>query len=101
MKCIQFAILVGTLAAASPALANHPGNTGIPFGSRGECEAANNALSSEDSHWLPVVFPEVFDSSGDAASFLRRAFTCELDGDDWYITDHRVEVLESDWFLRK
>jgi hypothetical protein len=101
MKRFQIAILAGTVAVASPAPANHPGNTGIPFASRGACEAANNALSSEDSHWLPVMFPEVFDSSGDAASFLRKAFTCELDGDDWYITDHRIEVLESEWFLRK
>lgn len=102
MKAFRIAILVAVLAATGPALANHPGNTGIPFASRGACESADAALRTDDKFWLADSFPELFDSVGDAASFLDRAFTCELASDgQWYITDHRIEVLESDWFLRR
>lgn len=102
MKALQVAVLAGMLVSASPALANHPGNTDIPFASRGECSAHNAELRQDDKFWLVDTFPDLFDTVGEASSFLNRAFTCEIAGDgQWYITDHRIEVLESEWFLRR
>jgi hypothetical protein len=42
-------------------------------------------------------------SKGEVRSFLNRAFTCEQSGSDgqWYITDHRQEVLDSEWMQRR
>jgi hypothetical protein len=93
-------LAIGTVVLASPAFANHPGYTGTPYDSRGACEVQRNALSNDDD-WLLDAFPDVFSSEGEVRSFLTRAFTCELSGDQWYITDHRIEVLQSDWFLRR
>jgi hypothetical protein len=43
-----------------------------------------------------------FDTRGEVASMLTHAYTCDL-GDDgqWYITNRRFEVMESDWFERR
>lgn len=103
MKSIRIAILVGSLALASPALADHPGNLGIPYASRGECESVMAGLAADDHFWLTEAFPWYFETTGDAASFLTRAFSCDRNESDgqWYFSDHRVEVLESDWFLRR
>ena len=46
-------------------------------------------------------FPQLFSSEGEVRSFLNRAFKCESSGGSWYITDHRTEVLASDWFTRR
>lgn len=42
-------------------------------------------------------------TTGELRSFLNRAFTCELNEGDgqWYIKDHRLEVLGSEWFQRR
>lgn len=102
MRKLLASLIVGTIAIASPASANHPGYTDTPFASRGACEVQRNALSNDDD-WLHDEFPEIFSSIGEVRSFLSRAFTCEPNSGDgqWYITDHRIEVLESEWFLRR
>ncbi len=100
MKKVLALLVIGTVAVASPAAANHPGSTDIPFDSRGACEVQRNSLSNDDD-WLADEFPELFSSEGEVRSFLNRAFKCELNGGQWYITDHRLEVLDSDWFLRR
>jgi hypothetical protein len=40
---------------------------------------------------------------GVARSFMTRAFSCEQDAEvgNWYLTDHRLEVINSDWFDRR
>ena len=95
-----FAAALVTMAA--PASANHIFNLAVPFATRGACEAAVADYSSDDRAMLLVRFPDLFDSNGDVASFLTRAFPCERESDgNWYIQDRRVDVLSSDWFLRK
>jgi hypothetical protein len=90
-----------TVAITSPAAADHVLHLNDPFASRGACEVERNALSNGDD-WLLDAFPSVFSSEGEVRSFLNRAFPCELRGDgNWYITDHRSEVLGSDWFERR
>ncbi|WP_156029770.1 hypothetical protein [Sphingomonas sp. URHD0057] len=85
----------------SPAHANHVLHLDDPFASRGACEVERNALSNDDD-FLIDLFPDLFSSEGEVRSFLNRAFPCELRADgNWYITDHRVEVLGSDWFARR
>lgn len=94
---------LGALLVASPAAANHIFNLDTPFASRGECEAETASLDNEDADSLVDRFPGLFSTTGEARSFIGRAFTCELnDGDgQWYITDHRQQVLDSDWFQRR
>lgn len=89
--------------AATPAPASHVNHTDIPFASRGECEAMNADLRSDDREFLQVAFPSLFSSDGEVMSFLTRAMTCELNQGDgqWYITNHIAEILASDWFLRR
>lgn len=103
MTKLLIAAAFGALAIAAPAAAHHVENLDTPYPSRGACEAASAELSADDHEFLLVIGPDLFDSVGDAASFLTRAFTCEVDQSDgqWYITDHRVEVLDSDWFGKK
>ncbi|MCL6698268.1 hypothetical protein LZ496_05665 [Sphingomonas sp. NSE70-1] len=100
MRKVLALLVIGTIAVAGPASANHPGYLDTPFDSRGACEVQRNALSNEDD-WLAEDFPQLFSSIGEVRSFLNRAFPCELNDGQWYITDHRIEVLESDWFLRR
>lgn len=95
-------MLVGPmLLVASPALAHHPEHTNIPFATRGQCEAETQSLSNSDD-WLLDAFPDFFSSEGEVRSFLNRAFTCERRSDgSFYITDHRLEVIDSEWFQRR
>lgn len=100
----RFLILASAAVAfaASPASASHINYTDMPFASRGECEAMNADLRSNDREMLQVAFPMFFSSDGEVESFLTRAMTCELQGDgNWYITNHIEEILGSDWFLRR
>lgn len=96
------ALAFGVLAAASPALASHVFNLDTPFATRGDCEAERASLSNDDDFLLDQ-FPNLFSSEGEVRSFLNRAFTCEQSrgGDQWYIVDHRREVLDSEWFKRR
>ncbi|MFL6764627.1 MAG: hypothetical protein ACJ8FO_05465 [Sphingomicrobium sp.] len=100
MKRYAILMLAGTFAVATPATANHVLHLNDPFASRGACEAETQELSNGDD-WLIDAFPSLFSSEGEVRSFLNRAFTCELRGDSWYITDHRLEVLGSEWFQRR
>ena len=103
MKKLSIAAVFGTLVLAAPTMAHHAEHFGIPYGSRGECEATMAQLRNGDRDFLTTVFPDLFSTDGDVNAFLSRAFTCELSDDDgkWYITDHRLEVLDSDWFQRR
>jgi hypothetical protein len=96
------AAAAGAFILASPASANHAFHLDDPFASRGACEVERNALSNDDD-WLIDAFPQLFSSEGEVRSFLNKAFPCELRQSDsqWYITDHRLEVLESPWFQRR
>jgi hypothetical protein len=102
MKKLSIMAAIGAAVIASPAIANHVEHLNDAFASRGACEAERNALSNEDD-WLLDAFPEVFSSEGEVRSFLNRAFPCELNPSDgqWYMVDHRVEVLGSDWFAQR
>lgn len=102
MKRIAALMITAALVSATPAAANHIFHTNDPFASRGACEAERAALSNEDDFLLDA-FPDLFSSAGEVRSFLNRAFTCELNdsGSNWYIRDHRSEVLQSEWFQRR
>lgn len=100
----QLAILaLAATAVASPAAASHVFNLDTPFASRGACESEVASLSKDDQDQLLDNFPQFFSTTGEVSSFLTRAFSCELNGSDgqWYIGDHRLEVLQSDWFQRR
>lgn len=96
-------VMTGALFAGTPALAHHVEYLDVPFDSRGECEAMSARLSAGDKDYLQEIGPQYFGTAGDVESFLTRAFSCELSESDgeWYITDHRLEVLESDWFAQR
>ncbi|MFL6762458.1 MAG: hypothetical protein ACJ8FN_07095 [Sphingomicrobium sp.] len=102
MKKLITLAAVAAVTFATGAVAHHAENLDVPFPTRGGCEAENSALSNEDG-WLLDAFPSLFSSEGEVRSFLNRAFTCERNQSDgnFYITDHRVEVLGSDWFQRR
>src|SRR3954469_20838935 len=102
MKYLPMLMLAGTFAVASPAIAQHAENLSTPFASRGACQAKMASLSNDDDFLLDA-FPQLFSSKGEVRSFLNKAFTCELNSGDgqWYINDHRLEVLGSDWFQRR
>lgn len=93
--------VIAIAAAATPAAANHIFNTNVPFPTRGACEAEVASLSVDDRDSLLARFPDLFDSRGDVAAFLTRAFPCERDPGDgnWYIEDRRLEILASEWFM--
>jgi hypothetical protein len=48
-------------------------------------------------------FPGFFSSQGEVASFLTRAFPCELNESDgkWYIQSQFGQVLHTEWYLRR
>ena len=96
------AAAVAALSLPSAAIADHAGHLNTPFPTRGGCEAETSALSNNDD-WLLDAFPDLFSSEGEVRSFLNKAFTCERNQSDgnFYITDHRQEVLGSDWFQRR
>lgn len=100
MKIYLTLAALGSLGLASPALAH---DTETPFPSRGACESASAGMSNAEKDWLLVTFPELFTTTGDAASFLTRAWTCDLNGSDgqWYIVNHIDEVLGSRWFEQR
>src|SRR5437764_1743508 len=100
MTKLLIAAAAGSFVVASPATANHVLHLNDPFASRGACEAETQELSNTDD-FLLEVFPDLFSTEGELRSFLNRAFTCELRGDSWYITDHRLQVLGSEWFQRR
>ena len=103
MDKIRISIAIGALMAASPAFAGQLDNLDTPYASRGDCESANAGFSNEVRDSLLEQFPNFFYNEGDVASFLTRAFTCELDASDgqWYIKDHRFDVLTSDWYQHR
>ena len=88
-------MFVATTAAAH--------DTETAFASRGACEAASAQMSNGEQDWLLETFPDLFSSSGEASSFLTRAWTCDLNPTDgqYYIKDHIEEVLGSDWYQRR
>ena len=54
----------------------------------------------DDRDLLLDRFPELFSTSAEVSSFVRRAFTCEraaLDG-KWLLIDRRMDLLNSEWF---
>lgn len=103
MKAVLVALGVAMAFAAAPAAANHVFNLDTPYASRGACESAMADYSKTDRKTLPERFPNFFSGVGDSSSFLTRAFSCELNPSDgqYYISDHRLEVLQSDWFNRR
>ena len=101
MRKFLFPIALGAILIAAPAAGNHVFHLEDPFPSRGACEVERQQLSNDDD-FLIDVFPDLFSSEGEVRSFLNRAFPCELREDgNWYITDQRLEVLDSDWFKRR
>ena len=100
MKRISMFIAVGSLAMSTAAAAH---DTETPFPSRGACESASAAMSNAEKDWLLVAFPDLFDTTGEAASFLTRAWTCDQNSSDgqWYIVNHIDEILGSQWFQRR
>lgn len=101
MKKICLGLFLASLAAG-PAAANHI-FTPDPFATLGECESENARLSNEDAERQFALRPDLFSSMGEARSFMTRAFSCELNDEDgnWYLVDHRLEVINSDWFQRR
>src|SRR5213075_2848159 len=102
MKRVSILMLVGATFVPTAAAANHVGHLDTPFPTRGACEAETSALSNGDD-WLLDAFPDIFSSEGEVRSFLNKAFTCEINQSDgnFYITDHRQEVLDSEWFQHR
>lgn len=100
MKRLSIAAGIAAMSVATAAAA-HDTTTG--FASRGACEAASAGMSNDENAWLLATFPDVFDTTGEVASFLTRAWTCDRNPSDglYYITDHRLEVLDSDWFAQR
>jgi len=89
------------LAASSPASAHHLQNLDTPYASRGVCESTVAHFNADDWDMLLDQFPTFFQTQGDVASFLTRAFPCEQGGDgNWYIRNHLAQTLSSDWYLR-
>ena len=102
MKRFGFPMLIGAAGLAlATAAAAHDTTTG--YASRGACEAASAGMSNDENAWLVATFPQFFDTTGEAASFLTRAFTCDRNPDDglYYISDHIEDVLASDWFAQR
>ena len=90
------------IALAAPAAAAHLDNLDTPYPTRGACESAVAGFNSDVREQLLDQFPTFFSNEGEVSSFLTRAFPCELEGDgNWYIQDHRLEVLTSDWYQHR
>jgi hypothetical protein len=94
---------IAAIAATAPAAAAHLDNLDTPYSSRGACESAVAGFNSDVRGALLDQFPAFFDSEGDVSSFLTRAFPCQFDQENgnWYIQDHRLEVLTSDWYQQR
>ena len=95
------ALAVFASASLATPVAAHDTETG--FASHGACEAASAAMSNGENDWLVATFPQFFDTTGEAASFLTRAWTCDRNPSDgqFYITDHVGQTLGSDWFAQR
>ena len=100
MKKMSLMMAAAAVGFAAPAIA-HDTETGFP--TRGACEEASAAMSNGENAWLVSTFPQFFDTTGEAASFLTRAWTCDRNPSDgqYYITDHVEDVLSSDWFQQR
>lgn len=97
MKTLSILAGAALLATATAATAH---DTTTAFGSRGDCEAASASMSNAEKDWLVATFPDLFDTTGEAASFLTKAWTCDANPSDgqYYITNHIEEILGSRWF---
>jgi hypothetical protein len=100
MKTVKALAVLATLLVASPALAH---DTETAFATRGACESASAGMSNAEKDWLVATFPDLFDTTGEAASFLTRAWTCDLNSSDgqYYIVDHIDEILGSRWYQQR
>ena len=100
MRKFGMLMLVGAAAFTTAAVAH---DTATAFPSRGACEAASAGMSNDEKDWVLETFPQFFDSPGEVSSFLARAWTCDRNGSDgqYYITDHVVQTLNSDWFAKR
>jgi len=99
MKRVRTMVALGSLSIATPALAH---DTTTAFPTRGACESASAAMSNAEKDWLVATFPDLFDTSGEAASFLTRAWTCDLKSDgEYYIDGHIDEILSSRWYQQR
>jgi hypothetical protein len=98
MKKFAILMLVGATVVPTAAVAH---DTETAFSSRGACEAASAGMSIDEAGWLLETFPEVFGTAGEVSSFLTRAWTCDRNDGQYYITDHRQEVLDSEWFAQR
>jgi hypothetical protein len=101
-KLLTMAGAVAT-AMTSPAFAHHLDNLDTPYATRGACEAAVADFNNDDWDMLLDRFPGFFSSQGEVASFLTRAFPCELNESDgkWYIQSQFGQVLHTEWYLRR
>jgi hypothetical protein len=100
MKTLTACAILVAIAVGTPAIAH---DTETAFAIRGACESASAAMSKDENAWLVATFPQFFDTTGEAASFLTRAWTCDRNPADgrYYITDHVEDVLGSDWFAQR
>lgn len=102
MKNLVVALVLVAGAVSVPASATHVLNPGATFTSRGDCEAALAEWDNEDGKSLPGRFPDTFDGTGEARSFIQRAFTCDLGTDGlWHVTDRRLEILTGEWWQKR
>lgn len=102
-KLMTMTAIATLVLCASEAAAQHLDNLDTPYASRGACESAVAQFNGNARERLLTSFPNFFNRNGDVASFLTRAFPCEYDAgvDAWFITDHRGDVLFSDWYMKK
>lgn len=103
MKLVSILAGLGAAMFATSASAQHLDNLDTPYATRGACESAMASFNADVRDMLVENFPHLFGTEGEAASFITRAFTCERrsSDDNWYITDHRLDVVLSDWFQRR
>lgn len=82
MRKVFAAAALGVVGISAPVL-SHP--TGVPFDTRGECEAAYAESSKLDRERL--VDLGVVDNNGQAQSSFNETFRCEYDEqeDAWFI----------------
>lgn len=102
-KLLIIAAAAVAVTGPAPASAHHLQNLGTPYPTRGACEAAVADFNSDDWDMLLDMWPDFFTSQGDVASFLTRAFPCEISAQDgqWHIQSQFVQVLNSDWYTRR
>lgn len=96
-------LVLAVLGCASLSTAAAAHDTNVPYASRGQCESASAAQSNAEKDWVLATFPDLFDSTGQVASFLTRAWTCDLNSSDgqYYIVNHIDEVLGSSWYQQR